>query len=376
MGNSVIQTLNISTQVIFGSAALAGLQLPPGDVVFVKSASLEGSILAPVEKILENHKGAVTRVVKPAGEPSSDDIDEAFLKISSFSSVLAIGGGSTLDFAKALALLSGSGGSITEYEFGDRKVRKVKPLYLVPTTAGTGSEVTPYTVINNANTGRKFTLNHQDLRATQAAINPTVLQMAPDDILLPTALDAFTHCLEALLTKADTQLIWPMAIKGLQIAWRRLAPEARTIGGDDYFSDLALMSLFGGISIAHSRTGLIHTCSVAFAQFCKTPHGMLNSRLLPFVLRHCLDNYGGLLQRIVSETSGTSLKNDQEAYDVLTGWLRDISGEESPLAPATIAKNKESLVTRVLQDKGLSVVCHGDVSQAGLNRLIEDMSYA
>lgn len=376
MGDLVIQTLNIPTEIIFGPAAAARLQLPPGNVVFVKSASLDETILATPEKILENHEGAVTRVVKPTGEPSSDDIDEAFLKIGSFSSVLAIGGGSTLDFAKALALLGGSGGRIADYEFGDRKVQKVKPLYLSPTTAGTGSEVTPYTVINNANTGRKFTLNHQDLRATQAAIDPTILQTVSDDILLPTALDAFTHCLEALLTKADTQLIWPMAIKGLQIAWRRLAPEARTIGGDDYFSDLALMSLFGGISIAHSRTGLIHTCSVAFAQFCKTPHGMLNSRLLPFVLRHCLDNYSGLLQRIVSETSGTSLKNDQEAYDVLVGWLRDIIGDESPLAPATIAKNKESLVTRVLQDKGLSVVCHGDVSQAGLNRLIEDMSYA
>lgn len=369
----MIQRLNISTDILFGPNAADGFRLPLGDVLFVASASVCDATLAPIEAILDRHGGVITRFIKPAGEPRSDDIDEAFVNAQSFKSVLAVGGGSTLDFAKALALLGGSGGRIAEYEFGERKVQTVKPLYLVPTTAGTGSEVTPYTVVNNINTGRKFTLTHECLRATQAAIDPNLLKTVPDNVILPTALDAFTHCLEALLTRSDTRLVWPMAMKGLQIGWRQLAPGSRAIGGTDYFSDLAAMSLFGGISIAHSRTGLIHTLSVAFAQFCETAHGILNVQLLPFVLRHCLDNYCGLLNRIVSEASGTPLQSDKEAYDVLVAWLGCIVGDHNPLTPAIVLKNREALIARVLQDKGLPVVCHGDVSPAGINRLIEDI---
>lgn len=372
----MLQNLNIPGELIFGPEAVADLQLPAGDVLFVRSGSLDVSVLAPLEKSLNDHRGTVIHCVKPAGEPFSNDIDEAFSRTGSFASVIGVGGGSTLDFAKALALLGGSGGRICDYEFGKRSVRAVKPLYLAPTTAGTGSEVTPYCVINNSFTGRKFTLNHPSLRASKAAIDPTLLHVVPDDILLPTALDAFTHCLEALLTRAETQLIWPSAMKGLQIAWRRLHPDSRAKGGADYFSDLALMSLFGGVSIAHSRTGLIHTSSVAFAQYCKTTHGMLNGRLLPFVLRHCLGNYDGLLRRVVSEASGVSLMGDREAHDLLVDWLSHIIGDEVPLDPRVVAENKEELIYRMLQDNTLSLVSHGDVSHAGLNRLVEEIIHA
>jgi len=372
----MLRRLNISTDVIFGHGAGAEFKLPLGTVLFVHSASVDNAALATLEKGLSRHTGAVTRVQKPPGEPASRGIDEAFSKAGTFSSVLAIGGGSTLDFAKALALLGGSGGGIVEYEFGVRKVQDVKPMYLAPTTCGSGSEVTPYAVVNNSVTGRKFTLNHPSLRATQAAIDPSFLERLPDDIILSTALDAFTHCLEALLTRADTQLIWPIAMQGLQIAWRRLQPDSRAAGGIDYLTELARLSLFGGISIAHSRTGLIHTLSVAFAQFCKIPHGLLNSRLLPFAIRHSLDCYGGLLQRVIGEASGKSLNSDQEAYNVLLSWLREIVDCDPPLATASIIKYNEALVKRLLQDTGLSLVCHGDVSEAGLNRLIEGIHNA
>ena len=372
----MLQRLNIETDVLFGTDAVAAFQLPPGNLLFVTSASVDEAALAPLETLLSSHKGAVSRVKKPAGEPCSDDIDEVFARAGLFTSVLAIGGGSTLDFAKALALLGGSGGRIAEYEFGGRKVQDIRPLYLAPTTCGTGSEVTPYTVVNNSGTGRKFTLHHPDLRATQAAIDPSVLARVPDDIILPTALDAFTHCLEALLTRADSQLIWPIAVHGLRIAFRQLQPAGRAVGGGDYFSDLARLSLFGGISIAHSRTGLIHTLSVAFAQFCETPHGMLNSRLLPFALQHSLDSYGGLLQRVVKAASGQAVKNDQEAYDFLVAWLRSIIGDDLPLSPEIVAYNKEALIARILQDEGLSAICHGNVSEAGLSSLIGEMSVA
>jgi len=367
------QHFNISTDIIFGNGTLANFQLPAGDLLFVSSASLDEVTFNSIENLFSHHDGSITRIIKPSGEPSSEDIDEVFSGLPKFASVFSVGGGSTLDFAKSLALLGGSGGRIADYEFGDRVVSKVKPLYLVPTTCGTGSEVTPFAVINNSNTGRKFTLYHPDLRAAQAVIDPSLLVGLPDHIILPTALDAFSHCLEALLTRGNTQLIWPIAIHGLQIAWRQLKPESRARGGLDYFQELALLSLFGGIAIAHSRTGLIHTLSVAFAQYTKTPHGLLNSLLLPFAIRHNLEGYDGLLCRVVESTSGELLKDDHEAYEVLVSWLQDIVGDDLRLPLSCMAEHKEALISRISQDKGLPAICHGDVSEAGLGRLLEEI---
>lgn len=368
--------LNIPTEVLFGCDATAHFQLPPGDVILVISPSLHDSILDPINKVLSTHSGIVTRVFKPSGEPSSGDVDNVFAKLDSFNSVLAIGGGSTLDFAKAIALLGGSGGKIAEYEFGIRKVKEIKPLYLSPTTAGTGSEVTPYTVINNSDTGRKFTLSHQSLRATQAAIDPTVLERLPKDVILSTAIDAFTHCLESLLTTASTQLIWPIAMEGLKIAWELLPLQGCLVHESDYYEKLARMSLFGGISIAHSRTGLIHTSSVAFAQFSKEPHGILNGLLLPFAIKHCLNNYNGLLRRVISEASGEIVSSDLEAYGIIVSWIKSFMDLGFPMAPELIAQNKESIVSRILQDRQLSLVCHGDVSENGIKSLIEGIYHA
>lgn len=371
-----IQTINISTKVFFGFDAIEHLVLPCLPVLLVTSRSVPRNDLKRLSDIIRKQVSFIEILVKPPGEPTSSMIDKAFSGLPRFDAVVAIGGGSTLDFAKGLALLGGNGGRITDYEFSSESISLVLPMFFVPTTCGTGSEVTPYAVINNSDTCRKFTLHHLDLRSAQAAIDPSVLISVPDEIILSSALDAFSHCLEAVLSCADTQLIWPIATQGLQIAWNRLHPEVRSIGGSSYFSDLARLSLFGGISIAHSRTGLIHTLSVAFAQFCKTPHGMLNARLLPFAIRHSLQSYDGLLRRVVEAACGQSLNSDQEAFDLLVSWLHGIIGTDFPLPPAQVARNKEALIARLIQDKGLPLVCHGDVSETGLNRLIEEMIHA
>jgi alcohol dehydrogenase class IV len=372
-----ISHLQVSSHVYFGAGSLFKLSPPPGKALLLKTPSLPRK---SVETLLAqwSNSGTNTIVVdKPPGEPVSDRVDGLFACVPpDLVAVIGIGGGSALDFAKSLAILGAMGGFIADYEFGNRKIERVLPLYLAPTTCGSGSEVTPYCVINNGESGRKFTLNHPSLRAVQAAVDPQVLQSLPKDVLLATGLDAFIHCLEAVLTRADSRLIRPVAEAGLTIGWRTLPNVVKTRPSLEILEDLAQLSLSGGISIAHSRTGLIHTMSVAFARFCDLPHGLLNARLLPFALAQNLSSYQGLLKDVVQRFSSEPIDSDKAAYERLCEWLTKLIGSMPPASQTEILKQMDSVVRRMLQDSGLPGVSHMPINAESLRSLVRSVAHA
>lgn len=362
---------HVPTRVSFGAGALMSLAPVAGPLLLVTSRSvLEETVNELVTRWSVNCADVV-RIDKPAGEPTSIDVDKAFSGLPrGLATVVGIGGGSTLDFAKALALLAVCGGNITDFEFGERKVERALPLYLAPTTCGSGSEVTPYCVVTNSATGRKFTITHSALRPVQAAVDPELLLPLPVSIRLATALDAFIHCLEAVLTRADSQVIAPIAEAGLKIGWRRLAEAGSTKPSETLVVELAKMSLFGGICISHSRTGLIHTLTVAFAEFVDIPHGLLNAYLLPYALAHNLSGYHGLLAEVVVGFTGEPVTSDEVAYDWLISWLEALIGRQPPFSAATIRERQDRIVRRILQDQGLPAVSHGVIDVSSVNTLV------
>ncbi|TRO82368.1 iron-containing alcohol dehydrogenase family protein [Trichloromonas acetexigens] len=363
--------LHIPTSIHFGIGAIDELDPYNGLILLVVSPSLPERLKLALEARLKCAGNEVLLFKKPVGEPISADINQCYSTLpKNVSAVIGIGGGSVLDFAKALALLSGSGGSILDYEFGHRQIEQALPLYLAPTTCGSGSEVTPYAVINNSNTGRKFTIGHPKLQPTQAAIDPFLLKTLPGQARLVTALDAFIHCLEAILTRADARLVEPFAESGMEIGWRVLKHAATDHPTNELLEDLARLSLFGGLSIAHSRTGLIHTLSVALAPFCHTPHGLLNAKLLPFALKHNLTGYNGKLAEIVSRCSGLPIKDDIDACQCLEDWVVGLIGFSSCELAATIHSHEAAVLERLLQDRGLPGVSHGPIDEESLTRLV------
>ena len=182
------------------------------------------------------------------------------------------------------------------------------------TTCGSGSEVTPYTVINNSNTLRKFTLSSDLIYAKEAAINPKFLVDLPPQVKLNTALDAFIHCLEAILNKSSSALTYPLSYEGLKIGAKNMKKIYSYDNDLVTLQNAAKLSLFGGISIAHSRTGLIHTLSVAIAKFADIPHGRLNAQVLPFALDHNKTDGNGSLSKLVSSSFNKTFKNDKMLY--------------------------------------------------------------
>jgi len=368
---------SIPTRISYGVGALEQLSPSPGSLLVVVSSSLPHALVDGLIDRLIATGSEVQKLLKPPGEPNSAVIDDAFDSLLSVpDAIVGIGGGAVLDFAKALALLAGNGGKIADYEFGQRKIDSILPLFLAPTTCGSGSEVTPYAVINNSDTKRKFTVTHPRLRPKHAAIDPTLLRSLPPVDRLATALDAFIHCLEAHLTRSDSRLIAPLSEAGLALGWRLLPHAADKNPSNEVLDGLAQMSLYGGLCIAHSRTGLIHTLSVAFAMFCDLPHGLLNTYLLPYALAHNLPGYNGLLAQIISRCSGQTLEGDSQALEILVKWLNCLIVIHPPTSPVDILSRQHELVSRILQDGGLANVSHGDINENSLTTLIRNIADA
>jgi alcohol dehydrogenase class IV len=364
MGIELIRDPKCTTRVFFGKNSEFKLELPKGKVLLVTSPSIDPVFLKSFVSFYEDLGVTFETAKKSSGEPWSKDIDDSFSKISGpISGVVGIGGGSVLDFSKALAILIKNGGLITDFEFGKSEIKKASHLWLLPTTCGSGSEVTQYCVINNSVTGRKFTLGHDSLKPLQSAVNCELLKFIPNRVRLETGLDAFTHCLEALLNCSRDTQVDSISEEGLRIAYDVLPKVLDETTSPALLEKLATLSLYGGMSISHNRTGLIHTLSVAFSKYINMSHGLLNASLLRFALTSSLPYYDGHLKKVISAMFGETIDSDKEALKKLLTWLAPMLGGSGFIFDGDLSEDKIDVVNRLMQDKGLASVTYGGISE-------------
>jgi alcohol dehydrogenase len=342
-----------------------------------KSADLHSNISSLVCEDIRNIGANPILHVRTGGEPTSDEVTQLVVNSpSGIDAVIGIGGGSVLDIAKFVAMLKVSGGKCTDYEFGNRPIVGSLPTYLVPTTSGSGSEVTPYSVIQNSTTNRKFTISDSLLFPKAAYIDPTLTLGLPLFTSVASGLDAFIHCLEAHLNTVMNPLIRPLAIEGMRLAYSYLPQVVEDLFNLEVRTQLSLASVMGGMCIANSRTGLIHTLSVALSELSLDSHGIINARMLPYVLRNNAPYYSGTMKDIIQSVMSISTKSDADAVEVLVKWV------ESMLSPldlsfkdgVIIGERIKHLVERVQQDSGLPEINHGPLSSEIINTLFEEVA--
>lgn len=361
--------LQIPTQIQFACGVFATLELPDCRVLVLTGQQL----LQQASDLAARKPRSAQVLLRPTGEPSSEAVDRLAAQADPQTElIIAIGGGSTLDAAKGVALLLGSGGEIADYEFGQRSIDRVVPIWAVPTTCGSGSEVTPYAVINNSKTGRKFTLGYSDLQPQRAIVDPHLLRGLAPQTFVSGCLDAFIHAFEARLSTRHNPLIDPLAESAMQLIWQHLATRGLLPQDDRVWDALAQASLYGGLSIAHTRTGLVHTLSVALAKYSSEPHGLLNARLLPYVLSFNQCAYAGHLARLMTKITGQAMRDDQQAAAILSNWLAEIIPGDFVLAPAASA-GLTALADRVEQDKGLPGVNPRSINRENLISLLGEV---
>ena len=190
--------------------------------------------------------------------------------------VLAIGGGSPLDAAKVMAVLAVNDAHPLDL-YKDRWKNRALPIVAIPTTAGTGSEVTQYAVLTIAEEETKRGLGGPDLFPQVAYLDPRYTESLPLDVTIDTAVDALSHLVESYLSQRATAASDLPALQGIAL-WGTTVPALRQKAVDkDTRSALLLASSLGGIAIAQTGTTLVHALGYSLTYYDGLPHGRANA---------------------------------------------------------------------------------------------------
>jgi alcohol dehydrogenase class IV len=226
-----------------------------------------------------------------SGEPTLGIVDggRAMAVSEKCDAVVAFGGGSAIDAGKAIAALAGNPGNLLDYM---EVVGKAQPLprpglpcIAIPTTAGTGAEVTKNSVLASPEAKVKASLRSPYLLPILALIDPDLLDGMPKGILAPTGLDALSHLLESFVSIRANVFTLALAKEGMRRTARSLRPGFERGLTAEHREDLAVASLFGGLCLANSGLGAVHGFAAPLGGMWKAPHGAVCAALLPAVMR-------------------------------------------------------------------------------------------
>ena len=237
-----------------------------------------------------SHAGVDTVVFSVTGEPTTHLVDEAaaIARAAGCDLVISVGGGSVIDAGKAVAGMLANPGQVRDYlelaGSGKPLLNRGVPFIAVPTTAGTGAEVTRNAVLDVPEHEVKASLRSPHLLARLAVVDPELTLSLPPAITAYTGMDALTQLIEPFVSNAANPLTDAVCREGLTRAARSLARAYRDGSDVAAREDMALAALFGGIALANARLGAVHGFAAVLGGTTGHAHGAICARLLPFVM--------------------------------------------------------------------------------------------
>ncbi|QDE67985.1 iron-containing alcohol dehydrogenase [Myxococcus xanthus] len=281
-----------ATRVLFGPGRLAEAPeairgLGGSRVLLVTGANPTRA--RPLQDALERLGLGVT-VFSVDGEPTVERAREGTARIAEAGcdAVVALGGGSALDAGKAIAALAANGGDPLDYleviGRGQPLTRPSLPFMAIPTTAGTGSEVTRNAVLGSKDAKVKASLRSPHMLPRVALVDPDLLSGAPAAVLASSGMDALSQLIEPFLSARANPLTDALAREGLRRSARSLRRAVLDGADAPAREDLALASLFGGLCLANAGLGAVHGFAAPVGGMFDAPHGAVCAALLPAVL--------------------------------------------------------------------------------------------
>jgi len=203
--------------------------------------------------------------------------------------LVAVGGGSPIDCAKSIAVLATHEGKIRDYEGRDKISGNVLPLIAIPTTAGTGSEVTFSSVITDSGEGFKFTVKHASLAPRIALLDPQMTLTMPPGLTAATGMDALTHAIEGYTSRVSEPLADAAALYAIELVTKYLTIAVFEGDNMEARAGMLLGSVLAGIAFSHSDVGSVHCIAEALGGKYDTAHGVCNAVVLPAVMEYNMD---------------------------------------------------------------------------------------
>jgi alcohol dehydrogenase class IV len=274
--------------------------------------------IEPLQSLLAG-EGLPVRTISIDREPTVASALEGVEQARDFGAdlVIGMGGGSVIDAAKAIAALLANPGHPYEYlevvGRGRPLANPAAPVVAIPTTAGTGAEVTRNSVLAAPEQSVKVSLRHLSMLPRVALVDPVLTYAMPPSVTASTGLDALTQCMEPFVSHLATPLTDGFCREGMTRGARSL--RRAFVDGSDVEArrDMALTSLCGGLALANAKLGAVHGFAGPVGGMFDAPHGAVCARLLPFVMEA---NVRALQERA---PSSPALTRYQEVAEVLTG---------------------------------------------------------
>lgn len=222
--------------------------------------------------------------IEPEPSPASAEAGARLARRKACSLVIGIGGGSSLDTAKAIAMLTLNQGKVSDYVGLDLVPHPGLPTILVPTTAGTGSEVTFTAVFTNRAAKTKGGINSRFLYPTLALLDPELTLSLPPQVTAQTGMDALTHAMEAYTSNKANLMSDMVAEKAITLIGRFLKKAVKNGQDLEAREGMLLGSLLAGMALANAGVGAVHAMAYPLGALFNITHGLANAVLLPYVL--------------------------------------------------------------------------------------------
>jgi alcohol dehydrogenase len=297
-------------------------------VLLVSDAGLQA--LGLVGRVAEALRAGGRQVSIFAGvhsNPTVDDVEAAVAvaRQAGAGALVALGGGSVVDVGKAAGLLLAHGGRYADYQWQDKPIPgPILPLVAVPTTAGTGSEVTQVAVIEDTETHFKRGVRSPYLFARAAVLDPALTLTLPAGLTAATGADVAAHALEAFVGRRANPISDALALDALRRAWRHL-PRATHHGADGAARrEMMLASAQAGLAFDQSGLGIVHAVAGPVAARYGLHHGLCVGLLLPHGLAYNLPALGERRAPLLVALDLPASAPDGEVVERVGAWLRDL----------------------------------------------------
>lgn len=293
----------------------------------------------------------------------------AIYRANNCDSIIAVGGGSAIDTAKGVNIvITENSDDLLKFMGNYRLNKPMKPFVVIPTTAGTGSEVTMVAVIANPEKNVKMSFTSELLLPKFAVLDPRMTASMPPKITAATGMDALTHAVEAFIGTQKNPVSDAFAAAAMELIRNNIVTAVKDGGNKDVRLAMANASMLAGLAFSNSMVGIVHATAHATGGICHVPHGVANSILLPYGLEFYIgkapktkEYIETLLLHVAGpEVYVQTLPEERAAKAVavirsMTGELNKICGLPVRLSEAGVTEDKlETIAKTTLNDGALS----------------------
>ena len=297
--------------------------------LLVTDKGIVGSgILGVIEDVLKTAQVGYDIFDDVSPNPRDQNVHDgaAYARSNGNDCLIAIGGGSPIDCAKGIAVMATHGGIIQDYRGVEKIPGKTLPIISIPTTAGTGSEVTFSSVITDLKERTKFSFRSVKVASKVALCDPELTATMPKALTAATGMDALTHAIEGFTANCSEPIANAVALHSIELINKYLRRAVEDGSDIEARAGMLMGSLLGAISFSHSDVAAVHCIAESLGGMYDKPHGVCNAVCLPEVMdyskEYCIEKYAR-----IAYAMGISFTNNEEGARAAVEAVRKLSAD-------------------------------------------------